>query len=1604
MSTEFAWWDALVHGGCLIAPARLEKHFEGQVEPLAEWRFDRLRRAQERFITRGDVGAWIQVVLEDALGHRISDWPQPEASEWTVKSVNGERLRPRRIFDQEANPLPLFVSSSDRVGIGKGRRDVARAIEWLRGKDLELALVTNGRQWRIVYAGETADAWAESSIDNWFYEGRVAPALEALRNLLSPSALRGPLRAGVVETRKGQSELSSALGERVRQAVEHLIVSCRTECDRALDAGEVTLPDLYSAGVRMIMRMVVLLFAESRELLPLTEAAYYRSYSLRSLLETLEKEGNGPGGSDRLSAAQAAWPRIISLCRLVHQGSPHPRLAVPKYGGELFVPGDPAGKGMSRAIAAMEHIASCPNDFDVRFILNLITKAEVVIRQGRGAAPVKFPVDFSQIDTEYIGILYEGLLDYELRRVDEGQPQIILNLGDQPILPLTRLQAMTPAQLRQLLEKMKVKRQTVAAGDEDSGDEDQETADAEELEEADDEEPADPVEMGSVEPAVTIAGRSSVRAEALEWAKKAAKAARMVGANASEAELDKAARSLIADVRAPGEFFLMRFGGTRKGSGTFYTVPALAAPTVRRTLEPLLRTENGPREPDSILSLKICDPACGSGSFPLAALRLVTAALYDSLIAHGWISEEDGAVRRNQTDSETPEWLVDALNDMPGLNEPAARSGGDERVRARLKRHVVERCLYGVDINPLAVELTRISLWIETMDPRLPFSFLDHKFKVGNAILGSWFDTFRCYPIGAWSREGGDKNYSSPRHEKGSWTKAITTVKKAASRELGGQLNLFAEIGNASAMQSTASSMYRTLHAAVTEPESQKRRYEEWQSTGDHQKLKQAFDTWCSLWFWPGKCAGTAPLPSELRGRPDEYSTIVKELTERHRFFHWELEFPDVFFGHTTGFDAVVGNPPWENVQPNPKEWFSNIDPLFRSYGRLHAKEWQRSAFNQEPEIETEWLEHNEESKCLANWVAKTGSHLVAFGHGFADANHPFRLQTGRIFTYRLFLEQGLALLRGDGRLGMIVPSAVYTDAWSKQIREKLLCQCSWEWLFGFENRHKIFKIDSRFKFCVLIVKKGGETDSINTAFMRLELTDWETSDPTSLALTRIQIDQFSPKSRAILETRTQRDLEILQTITANGVPLGDEGEAGWNVRYAIEFMMNTDAELFPPREDWEQRGYFPDEYGHWLKGNWEAVPAEARLQRAPGLVMSRSKDLAIKFDDIEGVALPLYEGRMIGQFDFSKKGWVSGKGRGAKWREIEWGHKAIEPQYLMSFTDHMAHATVPTGSKVSHMRIGSATNSRSSTATLLHTFAGGDTAAIFWTNSLDRDLCLAGILSSLTFDWAVRLRLGGLHLDYHVYEQTPLPSQIAGRESALALCVARLAIPGVEFSLVWEELGRRPALAENHLWRLWALTPCERARIKAIVEALVAHLYGLTEEQFGHLFLACDTPADKLSSKAYTRELDSKGFWRVDKGLDPELRQTVLAQVAFQDLKDLIRRRGEEEGLESFVGTGPDDGWMIPETLRLRDYGLGHDDRAEIAQPVASRLGPRSYDWQLAQSPEESWAECRIHAENIRAIRSIGLPGGSPAPAPEVIGGRPPKSLFDVDLQPPLL
>lgn len=1608
-------WDQLYHGGLLLDAQRQKDLGQFPLGELPWFHEQELRRrvlalAADGSHARADVSEFVAFVLHTICGFPAEGWQRGSqvGSEWSRRTLTGELHKPRHLWrGPHGATLPVFFDTEPRLGIGKSRQTISKVLQWLRAGSERLALLTNGQQWRLVFAGLDFDAFCQWDTDNWLEQGGLSPQFVAFRRLLDrsqwtpPSAdAPSPLLAAIQDSRKGQADLSAALGERVREAVEVLV---QAHGEQLVEhCASVDPADIYRAAVRVVMRMVVVLFAESRELLPRTNPLYHGAYGLQGLREDLARlHARGTG---RLARSWNAWPRVLALFRLVHEGSHHPALPVPAYGGELFAPGAPdAIDGITKALAVFEAAcfdAEVLSDRDVHRMLELVTRTEVAIRQGRTSVRVKTAIDFSDLSSEYIGILYEGLLDFELRTAPVGDPIVFLAVGNEPALPMSRLEAMDEKVLKSLFEKLQ--KADAPGADEEEGDEEaaEDAVDEEEVEGGDEAGEPDAevaVESDDAEDVDAIPDdvRHQNRSRAEAWARKAVETIGLVKKPrgrltpekqlAFDHEVGQRARQLVRRVVLPGEWYLVRWGGTRKGSGTFYTRPGLAVPTVHRALRPLAYVPPAgadgqpdelaspvawmPKLPEQILALKVCDPACGSGSFLVASLRFLCEALYASLHAHGRIQQDGDRALVH---------LLGKAGDGEDLGNELLPCRPDDptfeaRLKAVLRRYVVEHCVYGVDLDPLAVELCRLALWIETMDRDLPFTFLDHKLRPGNGLVGTWLDRFRDYPLLAWWRQSSDEKWRGVTHEGDVWSKALKEHRRKVVDEQADvirsqQLLARAGISDQELQQALTRlrGLYGKLHAVPPSRPDERAKIWRDEVLGDAslQKVKAACDLWTALWFWPLDKLGDAPGPSDLAAPSAAAQAIAAQVARRRdlRFFHWELEFPDVFVGEGAGFDAIVGNPPWEIQKPSSKEFFSDLDPLYRSYGKQDALRRQRELFEKNREDERRWLDHvgsfkdkgnfvrnaadpfggvpeggdapvvalvarraSESESLHARWLAKRGERK-----GCADVRHPYRHQgSADLNTYKLFVEQAHALLRDGGQMALITPSGLYTDKGSVDLRKLLLDRCSWRWLYGFENRDKVFDIHRSFKFAVTIAQKGGATRAIRAAFMRHDLADWAEAKGV-LEYPAERVRAFSPKSLSVLEIRDERDLAVLTKIYANSVLLGDDGPDGWGIRYATEFHMTNDSKLFIPRDKAEAAGYRADQYGRWIGKDGD-------------------------------VLLPLYQGAMVHQHDYAFKGWLSVDGKAPKWTPTSWPEKRIVPKLLVAARDYIGKDRSPF--RVGFRDIARGTDQRTMIAAFLPDFPCGNKVPFLACKSLEHALGLVGVLDSFTYDWVQRIRQGSTSLNYFVIEECALAKPAIAAQ--LTRACQQLGMASTSFAPSWQRVKEGMATA----WKMaWAASEHERLRLRCIVDAVVAASLGLTGGDLRQVLEDCDHPLAVVSQKQFRRSLNPRGFWRADKDKDPELRHTVLSLVAFHDLQEhIIVSRGDcHNGIASFLAQNNGEGWMLPETLRLADYGLGHDDRAQHPQPVASRLGPRFLDWQLAQTPEESWAECERHAKAI--------------------------------------
>jgi Eco57I restriction-modification methylase len=524
--------------------------------------------------------------------------------------------------------------------------------------------------------------------------------------------------------------------------------------------------------------------------------------------------------------------------------------------------------------------------------------------------------------------------------------------------------------------------------------------------------------------------------------------------------------------------------GVRKATGSFYTPQPIADYLVRRTLAPLVRDTT----PEQILRLRVVDPAVGSGAFLVAACRYLADAYEAALIRSGGCGPTD-------------------------FGEP-------QRVATR--RTIAERCLFGVDVNPMAVQLARLSLWLATLAADRPLTFLDHHLQTGDSLAGAWLASLRRPP----------------------------GVRPARRRTDDATLPLFDETAVADALKSALPIRFRLAEEAGDTIDRVRAKERALTALNRRDTLlskwKRVADVWCAPWFGEPDAAVPAeaftalsdailnhggPLPPKTA---DQLESAAASVAESRQLFHWELEFPEVFFAADGsrrpdgGFDAVIGNPPWDMI-------------------RADAGSAERRAHSR-----------------------PRGAAFVRFTR---DSGIYTAQSDGHANRYQLFLERSIALLTSGGRLGMVLPSGLISDHGSAALRRQLLNRCDIDALVGFDNQHAVFPIHRSMRFVLVTASRGSPT-----RMMACRLGE---HDPASLdaigdepaassswfpvRLTPALLERVSGADLAIPDVRAPVDLSIIERAATLFPPLG--GDEGWRARFGRELNITEDRESFgPPR------------------------------------------------------------------------------------------------------------------------------------------------------------------------------------------------------------------------------------------------------------------------------------------------------------------------------------------------------------------------------------------------------------------------------------------------------
>ncbi|MDS1348508.1 Eco57I restriction-modification methylase domain-containing protein [Planktothrix agardhii] len=885
--------------------------------------------------------------------------------------------------------------------------------------------------------------------------------------------------------------------------------------------------------------------------------------------------------------------------------------------------------------------------------------------------------------------------------------------------------------------------------------------------------------------------------------------------------------------------FLLVVGSDRKTTGSYYTPPELVAQLIKSALEPViaekLRESEKGKLGEALLSLKVCDPACGSGHFLLAAARRIGKEL---------------AIIRTGEPQPAPEALRQAIRD------------------------VVQHCIYGVDLNPLAVDLCKVALWIEGFCKGLPLNFLDHRIKCGNSLVGV-LDISHSHEEWKNYKEQMDKDWIPDGAFKavtGDDKKLSTLFKNRNKKEkkdieVGqGSLN-FVDV---EAERSQYIEKWREFaEISETTPKEIKQKQSQYQL--NHSENNRGW--WrdysaCNLWtaaFFMGLTEQnlqllptTEALEQLLSGNPVTQKLVdaANQLAEEKRFFHWSVEFPDVFnppqpplanggrdispitkgglrgvedvspltkggLRGVNGFDCVLGNPPWERIKLQEKEFFAAKDVDIANAQNKAAREKLIKLLSQNnPKLLQELEDAKHDAEAQSKFIRESGRFPLT--------------AVGDINTYAVFSETTRKLISVNGRVGIIVPTGIATDNTTKDFFGDLIKTQSLANLYDFENREGLFfGIDRQIKFSLLALT-GKPIKRGNFAFF---LTQAKQLD------NQTRLFQLSPQDIALINPntltcpifRTRQDAELTKKIYQYVPVLENEatGVNPWGISFMAMFHMANDSGLF--------------------KSCCASAPNEDVLKHNNGQEL-----------------LPLYEAKMFHQFDHR---WATynDDGNTRDLTDLEKSNPdfTVKPRYWVDKKE-VENKLAQKWDKnwlLGFRRITKTVNERTAIFSIVSQAGFGDSVFLLLPENKDANLisCLCASFNSLIFDFVTRQKVGGVNLNFFILKQLPIipPDWYTPEDiEYISSRVLELVYTAYDMKPFAQDMGYD---GEPFIW-----DEERRAILRAELDAKYAKLYGLTRDELRYILDPANIYGADFPSETFrvlkNKEINKYGEYRTQR------------------------------------------------------------------------------------------------------------------------------------------
>jgi hypothetical protein len=1199
----------------------------------------------------------------------------------------------------------------------------------------------------------------------------------------------------VVLSREHQARVGTGLGRQVHAAVEALlrgIINHPANRDRLPELAPEVLRDLYAQSLRLLYRLLFVLYAEARNLLPVDLPTYRDGYGLARLAALAADPRTDPRRTGEGGFLEAS---LRALFALLGRRAPTPlgtEGTIPSHAGGLFATLRHPGEATDLEALAW-------GDGTLAEVLERLTRVP-----GRRGGELR--VSYRELDVEQLGSIYETLLALTPVMAAEDQWRAVVD-GRDVIL--------TAAQRADLARRRGEIDETAGAvegarEEEDEEEEDEDNDDAvdereDETPEADDEAEADEDEEPGVE------------------------------AEEGEAPAPRSRKPVRILAAVPrGTVFLQPAMG-RKQTGSYYTNRAVVEFLVRRTIDPLAEGKT----PEEILRLRVVDPAMGSGHFLVGACRRLAEHLRDA-----YRKQVEDYQRRFP---ETPALL---LLEEAGIPPEVARAWdrSDEEVLAACRLLVAAHCLYGVDKNPLAVELAKVSLWLATAAEGHPLTFLDHRLRCGDSLLGlSADDVVRPIPprtgrnrgrrVGR-GREGGigqqvmeDLFVPAQRQMRERLRRALACIGVLTQRLGDDPGDLEAHRLEFEALLGTIEPLWKLHQMRIGQrflPE-------------DHPAADVTHvDRWLDEFGRMGYISEQIAAPAEVARRKGE--TLGA--------FCWPLAFPEVFcdpdgsWKADGGFDAVLTNPPWEKVIPDRKEFHAPYDPAIREFqGRSLAQRIRE--LHRLNGVADAWRAYEAEQKALAATLKRLFQHQVVTVNGKRFGAHPD--------LFKFFIERSHQILRPGGAAGLVVPSTLHSGKGATGLRRLLLDESQVQVLCKFDNERKVFPgTDHRFKFDLVVFRKGGPSGEFPAVFL-----SWETEEalermerhPGRVRLTPDLIRTVSPDTLTIPEYRSERDVEIVRKMHAHCEPFSVVMQR-WGLEFRQgELNMTSDSHLFRDRA-WLRRHDCTQLPGERWRAADEAVYANGPyVRRGDGWVRVEDQDdpdATVVYAGDE--YLPLMEGKWIHQFDHCAFAYVSGEGRSQiQTRPLDFHEKAVVPHYFVATRDYREKVGQLQRCKAGFRDVTYPSNERSLLASVVPgVLPCNHKLPVFVATQRSAGVGQAQVLTwwiavanSFVFDFAVRLTIAGT-VALFILEPLPFPGVDSfpqvGQE--ISVTAARLVCFTSDMADLWSAVATCYPGTLPRSWRSeYAATDLrDRARLRARLDALVADLYNLSVEDYAYI------------------------------------------------------------------------------------------------------------------------------------------------------------------------